>query len=384
MTRALRGRRPGAIRGGARRAARRARPATAPRVLRGRRRVASRPARDRRAARRPRRRDERVDRDAEARGAQRRRGARVRRGQRVRARRARASGCSPCRRTTSPGSTCWCARSPRGTDPVAGRRPSTSRARRSSLPRPASPSRVRVTPRSCPRSSRRLLDDADADVLDALRGFDRVLVGGQATPATLRRRAPRAGHPRHPHLRLERDQRRLRLRRRADRADRACAIERRRGRGSAARRSPRGTSATPSCTADRVRRRRRARAGTAPPTPARWDGERLAVTGRLDDVDRLGRGEGVARRGRAGACASAGLGDAVVVGGRTSGGARCPSSSPTSAARARGERDRGRRARARRAAAGPARVIRRSMPLPVRRQAGPGRSRRRSPRRAAE
>ena len=40
--------------------------------------------------------------------------ARQRGGERVGARRARGSGCSPCRPTTSPGSTCWPARSPPG------------------------------------------------------------------------------------------------------------------------------------------------------------------------------------------------------------------------------------------------------------------------------
>ena len=68
-----------------------------------------------------------------------------------------------------------------------------------------------------------LLDDGAA--AEALAGFQRVLVGGQATPPGLLDRATEAGRHRHPQLRLERDERGSRLRRIASRPD--CRASRR-------------------------------------------------------------------------------------------------------------------------------------------------------------
>ena len=70
-----------------------------------------------------------------------------------------------------------------------------------------------------PTQLARLVDAVDSSelVLDALLRFDRILVGGQATPVDLVARCARARAQRHAHLRLGGDVRRLRLRRGADR-----------------------------------------------------------------------------------------------------------------------------------------------------------------------
>ena len=75
---------------------------------------------------------------------------------RGRARRARASGCSPCRPTTSPARRCSCARSSRAPSRSCstGERLRPGGVRRGI--RSARPAARRATPRSCPCSSRRL------------------------------------------------------------------------------------------------------------------------------------------------------------------------------------------------------------------------------------
>ena len=106
---------------------------------------------------------------------------------------ARAPGCWPCRRTTSPASRCCC----------GAWRPAPSPA--SSTSRTASPPDAFVdaargastatgaTPPSCPPSSCGCCRTRHATA--ALAGFDAVLVGGAASPPALLARAREAGVP---------------------------------------------------------------------------------------------------------------------------------------------------------------------------------------------
>ena len=104
---------------------------------------------------------------------------------------ARAGGCWPCRRTTSPACRCWSGRwwagpRPRCSTWTAG---STWRASREATERMAAADR-RYTA-LVPTQLTRLLDDPAG--IRALRSYDAVLVGGAATSAADRERARHAG-----------------------------------------------------------------------------------------------------------------------------------------------------------------------------------------------
>ena len=102
-----------------------------------------------------------------------------------------AAGCSPCRRTTSPGCRCCCAPSPPGPSPR--RRPLRRLHRR----RPSPPRRQTLDGRPrrytalVPTQLARLLDDPAAT--RGAGGLDGVLVGGAATPPRLLAQARERG-----------------------------------------------------------------------------------------------------------------------------------------------------------------------------------------------
>ncbi len=165
----------------------------------------------------------------------------------------RVSGCSPSPPTTSRASTCSRAPSP----------PARSRSPLPPVRSPRRPSRRRPRDLSSPDRFTSLVPAQLATLLDdpaateTLAEFRRVLVGGQAVPAALAERARGRGRRRHPQLRLERVERRVRLRRPPDRRDDGGGRRRRgaprlpgpRGRAtSATRPSPaRGSSSTAGC-----------------------------------------------------------------------------------------------------------------------------------------
>ena len=129
-----------------------------------------------------------LDRRAQGRDAHRRRAAALGPGDARPARRRRASGCSPCRSRTSPGSPCWCGRWRH----APGRRSSTSTAasrwRRSSRRPRGWTTGCGTTRRSC-RPSCGGCSTPGAD----LSSYDAVLVGGAALSPTLHDAAVAAG-----------------------------------------------------------------------------------------------------------------------------------------------------------------------------------------------
>ena len=142
----------------------------------------------------------------------------------------------------------------------------------------------------------------------ALHAFDRILVGGQAARAGARRSGGRhARRARHAHLRVERDGRRMRLRRACARRRRACAsstgcVEL--SRSDARRRLPRRPRAHRRRLHDRRRGTRWYRTGDLGELAARRTAAHPRPGRRRDH---LGRRQGRARRGRAGGACGPGL-----------------------------------------------------------------------------
>ena len=135
-----------------------------------------------------------------------------------------------------------------------------------------------------PTQLQRLLDAPSAETLAVLRRFNGILLGGgPASPGAAGRR-PRRRRPRGDHLRLRRDLRRLRVRRRSRSRTCWCGWPRTAASCWAAPPSP------PATWMPRNSRRRRssrttASAGTAPTTSARSTTTgKLTVLGRADDV----------------------------------------------------------------------------------------------------